>query len=638
MIEKTNTPDKGEVGVMKMLDRITQPNDIKQFEEEQWELLADEIRTFLLHHVSKTGGHLASNLGCVELTMALHLVLDFPKDKIIWDVGHQSYTHKILTGRQDGFTSLRQLDGMSGFPKRIESETDVFETGHSSTSISAAIGMAKAHELRGDKSAIVAVIGDGSFTGGLAYEALNNLGRLKSSCVIILNDNEMSIDENVGGMSSYLTKIRVGQVYNDVKSGVEKGLMNIPGIGEGLAKAVKRGKDSIKGLLVPGMFFEDLGITYIGPIDGHNIGAMVDTFDAAIKLNRPVVVHVKTVKGKGYRYSERYPKHFHGVSPFDLTTGKALVPKSKMTNTDVFGRKMLALGEEYSNLVAITAAMASGTGLEKFANVYGNRFFDVGIAEQHAVTFAAGLASEGLIPVVAVYSSFLQRAYDQILHDVCLQNLHVIFAIDRSGLVGEDGATHQGIFDTAYLSQIPNMTVIAPKNRYELTKSMEYAMQYNGPIAIKYSRGDAFYGLKEQLAPMEQGKSEILFEGNQIALIAVGNMVEVANEAYELLQEKGIEITFVNARFIKPLDEELLLNLVKQHQVVVTLEEHVFQGGYGQAVSAFYMNSGVKDIEVINFAIDDTFVEHGSVAGLREKLGIDALSVVRTIEEKWNKK
>lgn len=620
---------------MELLKRISQPNDIKQFEEDEWGALADEIRTFLLNHVSKTGGHLASNLGCVELTMALHLALNLPKDKIIWDVGHQSYTHKILTGRQDGFDSLRQLDGMSGFPKRVESETDVFETGHSSTSISAAIGMAKAHELQGVKSTIVAVIGDGSFTGGLAYEALNNLARLKSSCMIVLNDNEMSIDENVGGMSSYLTKIRVGQAYNDMKSGVEKGLMNIPGIGEGIARAVKRGKDSIKGLLVPGMFFEDLGITYIGPIDGHDMNQMVDTFESAIKLNRPVVVHVKTKKGKGYRYSERYPQYFHGVTPFNLDTGKPLKEKTKMTNTDVFGRKLLALGEEYPNLVAITAAMASGTGLSKFANVYPKRFFDVGIAEQHAVTFAAGLASEGMIPVVAVYSSFLQRAYDQILHDVCLQNLHVIFAIDRSGLVGEDGATHQGIFDTAYLAQIPNMTILAPKNRYELTKAMEFAVKYNGPIAIKYSRGDAFYGLKEQQELIEHGKSEVLFEGEQIALVAVGNMVEVAASVYDTLKEKGVNITLVNARFIKPLDEELLTDLAKNHHTVITLEEHVLQGGFGQAVSAFYMNSGVKDIDVMNFAIDDSFVEHGSVNALREKLGIDADSIVKAIEGQW---
>ncbi len=619
---------------MELLRKITQSNDIKQFEEEQWEPLADEIRTFLLQHVSKTGGHLASNLGCVELTMALHLVLNLPKDKIIWDVGHQSYTHKLLTGRKEGFQTLRQLDGMSGFPKRIESDTDVFETGHSSTSISAAIGMAKAHELKGEKSTIVAVIGDGSFTGGLAYEALNNLGRLKSSCVIILNDNEMSIDENVGGMSTYLTKIRVGQAYNDMKSGVEKGLMNIPGIGEGIAKAVKRGKDSIKGLLVPGMFFEDLGITYIGPIDGHDIGQMVDTFDSAIKLNRPVVIHVKTKKGKGYRYAERYPKHFHGVAPFDLNTGKPLKQKTKMTNTDVFGRKLLALGEEYPNLVAITAAMSSGTGLEKFANVYPKRFFDVGIAEQHAVTFAAGLASEGMIPVVAVYSSFLQRAYDQILHDVCLQNLHVIFAIDRSGLVGEDGATHQGIFDTAYLSQIPNMTVLAPKNRYELTKAMEFAMEHNGPIAIKYSRGDAFYGLQEYQEPIELGKSEILHEGENVALISVGNMVEIASAVYDELKEKGMHITLVNARFVKPLDELMLQELAKEHRTIMTLEEHVFQGGFGQAVSAFYMKCGLKDVDVVNFAIDDSFVEHGSVTALREKLGLDTETIVKAIEAK----
>ncbi len=618
---------------MELLKRIEGPNDIKQFEGEQLLELADEIRTFLLNNVSKTGGHLASNLGCVELTMALHLVLDFPKDKIIFDVGHQSYTHKILTGRQDDFATLRQLDGMSGFPKRVESETDVFETGHSSTSISAAIGMSKANELQKKEGTVVAVIGDGSFTGGLAYEALNNLARLKKSCLIVLNDNEMSIDENVGGMSSYLTKIRVGQAYNDMKSGVEKGLMNIPGIGHGIAKAVKRGKDSLKGLLVPGMFFEDLGITYIGPIDGHDLGQMIDTFDSAIRLNRPVVVHVKTKKGKGYRYAERYPKHFHGVSPFDLNTGKPLIKKTKMTNTDVFGRKLLALGEAYPNLVAITAAMSSGTGLEKFANVYPKRFFDVGIAEQHAVTFAAGLASEGMIPVVAVYSSFLQRAYDQILHDVCLQNLHVIFAIDRSGLVGEDGATHQGIFDTAYLSQIPNMTVLAPKNRYELTKAMEFACEHNGPIAIKYSRGDAFYGLKDYQEPIEIGKSEVIYSGKDVALIAVGNMVEVASMAYDILKAEGIHITLVNARFIKPLDETLLLDLTKEHTTIITLEEHVYQGGYGQAVSAFYMKNGCKDICVKNVAIEDHFVEHGSVSKLRERLGLDTSSIVTLVEE-----
>lgn len=618
---------------MGLLDNIKEPNDIKQYDAEQWDDLAAEIRSFLLTHVSKTGGHLASNLGCVELTMALHLVLDLPQDKIIWDVGHQSYTHKILTGRQGGFDTLRQLSGMSGFPKRVESETDVFETGHSSTSISAAIGMARANELKGNNSTIVAVIGDGSFTGGLAYEALNNLARLKSSCVIILNDNEMSIDKNVGGVSRYLNKIRVGQVYNGVKSGVEKSLLNIPGIGEGVAKVVKRGKDSIKEFLVPGMFFEDLGITYVGPIDGHNIGTMIDTFESAIKLKRPVVVHVKTKKGKGYRYAEKYPKYFHGVSPFNTKTGKALVKKTKMTNTDVFSRKLLALGEAYPNLVAITAAMASGTGLDKFANVYPDRFFDVGIAEQHAVVFAAGLAKEGMIPVVAVYSSFMQRAYDQILHDVCLQNLHVIFALDRSGLVGEDGATHQGIFDTAYLSHIPNMTVLAPKNRYELTKTMEFAMEYQGPIAIKYSRGDAFYGLREQLEPIEYVKSEKLFSGEKIALLAVGNMVEESYKAYEILAEKGIHITLVNARFLKPLDEEMLRELAKEHETIITVEEQVFQGGFGQAVSAFYMRNHITNLTVKNIAIEDTFVEHGKVGELRKLLKMDAESIVKMVEE-----
>ncbi len=616
---------------MGLLDNINEPNDIKQYDSEQWEPLASEIREFLIDHVSKTGGHLASNLGCVELTMALHLVLNLPDDKIIWDVGHQSYTHKILTGRKDGFDNLRQFGGMSGFPKRAESETDVFDTGHSSTSISAAIGMAKAKELKGEKSAIVAVIGDGSFTGGLTYEALNNLGRLKSSCMIVLNDNDMSIDENVGGMSNYLNKIRVGQAYNEVKSGVEKGLLGIPGIGEPIAKFVKRGKDSIKGLLVPGMFFEDLDITYIGPIDGHDIGQLVDTFTAALKLKRPVVVHVKTIKGKGYRYAEKYPKYFHGIKPFDIETGKVLEKQTKMTNTGVFGRKMLALAEDHPEIVAITAAMASGTGLDKFANAYPKRFYDVGIAEQHAVTFAAGLASEGLIPVVAVYSSFLQRAYDQILHDVCLQKLHVIFAIDRSGIVGEDGATHQGIFDTAYLSGIPNMTIIAPKNRYELTKSLEFAVNYDGPIALKYSRGDAYYGLKEKLAPIEYGKSEMLFEGSHVALIAVGNMVEEAYEVYETLKEEGNEIALVNARFIKPLDTDMLMELATHHDIIVTLEEHVYQGGYGQAVSAFYANKGISHLKIKNIAIDDMFVEHGSVSELRSMLGIDKNGVLDAI-------
>lgn len=621
---------------MGLLENIKEPNDIKQFDDEDWEPLAEEIRSFLIENISKTGGHLASNLGSVELTMALHLVLNLPEDKIIWDVGHQSYTHKLLTGRMNRFSTLRQFGGMSGFPKRKESETDVFETGHSSTSISAAIGMAKANELAGKNNTIVAVIGDGSFTGGLAYEALNNLARLKSSCVIVLNDNEMSIDENVGGMSNYLNKIRIGQTYNEVKSGVEKSLMNIPAVGKKIVKAIKRGKDSIKELLVPGMFFEDLGITYIGPIDGHNISKLIDTIESAIKLNRPVVLHVKTMKGKGYCFAEKYPQHFHGVAPFDIATGKAIDKKTKMNNTDIFGRKMLELGENHNNLVAITAAMSSGTGLLKFAQRFPNRFFDVGIAEQHAVTFAAGLATEGIIPVFAVYSSFLQRAYDQVLHDVCIQNLHVVFCIDRSGLVGQDGETHQGIFDVAYLSHIPNMTLLAPKNRYELTKMLEYAVDFDGPIAIKYSRGEAFYGLREYLAPIRYGKSEVLFVGFKVALIAVGNMVEEAFKVYEYLKEKGIEITLVNARFITPLDEELLLKIYDKHEYLFTYEEHVLKGSYGQAVSAYFMSKELQNIKVKNIGIPDIFVEHGSIKALRESLKIDYFSVAHQIEQIYN--
>ena len=476
---------------MSTLDKIKQPNDIKRLNKSEYPILAQEIRDFLLEHVSRTGGHLASNLGTVELTMALHLVLDFPLDKLIWDVGHQAYTHKLLTGRKDEFEHLRQFGGISGFPKRQESPCDCFDTGHSSTSISAALGYAEAKEILGTDETVVAVIGDGALSGGLAYEALNNMARLKSSMVVVLNDNEMSISENVGGMSRYLNKIRSGQAYNEFKAEVENRILNFPIAGYEIASSVKQAKDSIKHFLVPGMFFEDMGITYIGPIDGHDIQQMVETLVSAIELQRPVVVHVKTVKGKGYRYAEKYPCYFHGVAPFDLKTGKVKAKKDKPDYTDVFGRKILGLAQQNQKLVAITAAMAEGTGLKRFREQYPERFFDVGIAEQHAVTFAAGLASAGMIPVVAVYSSFLQRAYDQILHDVCMQNLHVIFAIDRSGLVGADGMTHQGIFDISYLSEIPNMTILSPKNRYELEAAFDFAMAWDGPTAIRYPRGTA---------------------------------------------------------------------------------------------------------------------------------------------------
>lgn len=611
---------------MSTLDKIKKPNDIKRLDKSEYPILAQEIREFLLEHVSQTGGHLASNLGTVELTMALHLVLDFPYDKLIWDVGHQSYTHKILTGRKEEFNHLREFGGMSGFPKQAESACDCFDTGHSSTSISAALGFAEAKELMGTDESVIAVIGDGALSGGLAYEALNNMARLKSSMVVVLNDNDMSISENVGGMSRYLNKIRAGQKYNDFKAEVEKTILNIPVAGHDIALSVKRSKDSIKHLLVPGMFFEDMGITYIGPIDGHNIQQMVESLVSAIELQRPVVVHVKTQKGKGYRYAEKYPCYFHGIAPFDLKTGKVKQKKEKPTYTDIFGRKMLELAKADQKVIAITAAMAEGTGLKRFREMYPERFFDVGIAEQHAVTFAAGLAAAGMTPVVAVYSSFLQRAYDQILHDVCNQNLHVIFAIDRSGLVGADGSTHQGIFDISYLSEMPNMVILSPKNRYELEQAMEFAYEWEGPIALRYPKETACELWEDKKTPMEFGKSEWLRQGSELAILAVGNMVEEAELACEILEEQGIQASLINARFVKPLDEELLEELIQTHSYICTMEENVYQGGYGEAVGAYLMERQAE-VTFIPIAIGDQFVEHGSIARLRQMLQLDGESV-----------
>ena len=611
---------------MNILDKINKENDIKNIDSEELPRLAEEIREFLVSHVSETGGHLAPNLGCVELTMALHRVLNFPEDKLIWDVGHQSYVHKILTGRKDEMGSLRQFGGMSGFPKTSESPCDAFNTGHSSTSISAALGMACARSIKGTHENIAAVIGDGSFTGGMVYEAMNNMADIKTSCLVVLNDNNMSIDQNVGGMSTYLSKLSVGQQYNDFKGNVEKVLMKIPVAGERLAKGLKKSKDSIKQILVPGMFFEELGVTYIGPIDGHDIETMEATFRKALKLDRPILVHVKTVKGKGYVHAERHPSYFHGVEPFDIRTGHVIKEKKTMSNTGVFARKLIELGRTDDRIVAITAAMGKGTGVSAFAEEFPERAFDVGIDEEHAVTFAAGLAASELVPVVAIYSSFLQRAYDQILHDVCLQNLHVIFAIDRSGLVGADGDTHQGIFDTAFLSHIPNMTVIAPKNRYELTKAMEWAVGYDGPVAIKYSRGDAYYGLSEYNVPFEKGKSEIIHRGRGLAIMAVGNMVQEAEKIYNRYISEGDDVTFVNARFLKPLDTELIDDLSHDHDRIVVIEEGIKRGGYGSAVEEYVEEHGLP-VKVMTCAIDDRFVPQGTVSELRRMLGLDADSI-----------
>ncbi len=626
---------------MDILDSINKENDIKNVDMEDMPALAEEIRGFILGNVSRTGGHLASNLGAVELTMALHLCMDFPADKLIFDVGHQAYTHKILTGRKDDFYKLRQYGGLSGFPKISESDSDAFNTGHSSTSISAALGLVKARELRGTDERVCAVIGDGSMTGGMVYEALDQMSQLESNCVVILNDNEMSISKNVGGLSKSLNKLRVGKTYNDLKSNVESAFLTIPDVGLKMAKGIKRTKDSIRNLLVPGSMFEEMGITYVGPIDGHDIPEMVRIFQDAFALNRPVIVHVKTVKGKGYPIAERYPEHFHGVGPFDIDTGKSVKKKSTLTYTDVFARKLIDIGTREKRLVAITAAMGSGTGIKKFQRRFPDRTFDVGIAEQHAVTFAAGLARGGYIPVVAIYSSFLQRAYDQMLHDVCLQNLHVIFAIDRSGIVGEDGETHQGIYDTAYLRSMPGMTVIAPKGEKELEAALEYAVKLDGPVAIKYSKGGCFVDTDEKSVRFVDGRSEVVnfesvvgsYSGPKVALIGVGDMVETALCVRDRIRDDvGMTPEVINLRFIKPLDVERIRETVEKFDIVAVLEDTIKQGSVGEAVAYEIAETGAS-CRLLHFCIKDEKLTQGSVTKLREVEGIDVDTVYKTISD-----
>lgn len=621
-----------------MLESINKVNDIKNIPSGDYYQLAKEIRSFLIKNISETGGHLGSNLGCVELTMALHLALDLERDKIVFDVGHQSYTHKILTGRKEQFKTLRKYGGMSGFPKIHEDSADIFGTGHSSTSISAALGLAAARDICGTNETVVAVIGDGALSGGMAYEALNNMAHMNKNFIVILNDNKMSISAPVGGMSKYLSHMRLGQPYNELKSSVEKALLSIPKIGEGVAKTVKRSKDTIKQLLVPGMLFEEMGITYAGPIDGHDIKLLIQTITDAKLLDGPILIHVKTQKGRGYKYAEHYPEKFHGVDPFDIKTGKPLFPKTKATYTDIFAKALVDLGKEKQEIVAVTAAMPVGTGLDKFMKEFPKRCFDVGIAEAHAVTFAAGLAAGGLKPVVAVYSSFMQRAYDQILHDVCIQNLPVVFALDRSGLVGADGETHQGVFDISFLSNIPNMTIIAPKNGYELKDMLKYAISFNGPIAIKYPRGTAFAGLKEYRQPIEQGKSEPIYEVDQgdVCLLAVGSMMQEGYKVYESLSKMGFRVSLINIRFIKPMDIELIKRMAKAHKLLVTLEENMEQGGYGQMVGA-YLKKQKLNAGLLTVAIPDRFVCHGSVEQLRELLRMDAASIVQRIASQLKK-
>ena len=611
------------------LDRINEANDIKKIEPEAYDALASEIRSFIIESVSEHGGHLASNLGVVELTMALHLCMDFPNDKLIWDVGHQAYTHKLLTGRKEDFSGLRTFGGMSGFPKHKESPCDAFDTGHSSTSISAALGYARARDLKGEDRTVVAVIGDGSLTGGMAYEALNNVSHLKSNMIIVLNDNKMSISENVGGLSKHLTALRTRESYMDFKMDVEKKLKQIPHVGDSVARSVKKSKDSIRQLFVKGGFFEDFGIKYIGPIDGHDIKEMVRVLNALKRLNEPVIMHVVTQKGRGYVPAEQNPSAFHGVGSFDIATGESLASKS-LTYTSVFSKTICRLGKAHPDVVTICAAMPDGTGLTAFKKHFPGRFFDVGIAEQHAVTFAAGLAAGGMHPFVAVYSSFLQRAYDQIIHDVCIQNLPVVFCVDRAGLVGADGETHQGIFDLSYLSMIPNMTVCAPKNKYELYDMLYFAYQYHGPIAIRYPRGSAYEGFKNMRPPIEYGKSELMFEGEKIALVAVGSMVQTAVQVREKLLDKGINATVVNARFVCPLDTECLDRLSRDHQWIVTMEENVLKGGFGEACGD-YLLAKHEDVRLIHVGVPDVYVEHGGVDQLKKTLHMDADSIVERI-------
>lgn len=613
-----------------LLENIEQSSDIKKLKEEDYPILAKEIRQFLLEKISKTGGHLASNLGVVELTMALHLAFDLPKDKIVWDVGHQAYTHKLLSGRRDGFNDLRQFGGMSGFPKRKESPYDAFDTGHSSTSISAGLGIAQARDILGEDYSVISVIGDGALTGGMAYEALNNAAQMKKNFIIILNDNEMSISPNVGGISKYLGSVRTREGYTELKKGVENALNAIPGVGKSIATGVSMIKNSIKQFFVPGMLFEDMGITYLGPVDGHDVNAMVHVLKEAKRLHKAVLVHVITKKGKGYGPAEKNPSRFHGVDAFDVVTGRSLKEKLYPSYTDVFSEKMCELAGKNPKIVALTAAMADGTGLAKFSQTYPKRFFDVGIAEGHEVTSAAGMASAGLKPVVAVYSSFLQRGYDQVLHDVCIQELPVLFAIDRAGLVGSDGETHQGIFDVSFLSLVPGMSIMAPKNLWELESMLEFGVNFDGPLAIRYPRGQAYRGLEEFLAPIEYGKAEMLYEEKDIALFALGSMVSTGEHVREKLKNKGYSCTLVNARFVKPFDVDMIDHLCQTHKLIVTMEENVLRGGMGMYITK-YIHDRYPEIRIIQVALPDAYVEHGNVTVLREMLGIDSDSVIRQI-------
>ncbi|WP_307761124.1 1-deoxy-D-xylulose-5-phosphate synthase [uncultured Phascolarctobacterium sp.] len=616
-----------------LLQKINSPADLKMLTLEEIKLLAGEIRQLIIDVVSKNGGHLAPNLGVVELTLALHKVFTTPKDKIIWDVGHQSYIHKILTGRKEIFPTLRQYHGMSGFPKRKESEHDAFGTGHSSTSISAALGMAVARDLKGEDNNVIAVIGDGSMTGGMAFEALNNAGDLHKKMIVILNDNEMSISKNVGAMSQYLCDLRTGETYNKIKRDVEGWLKGLD-FGSDVLSAIERLKGSVKYLMVPSSVFEELGFKYLGPIDGHDLNKLLEVLEAAKHVNGPVLVHVITKKGKGYEPAETSPNKFHGTGPFEIATGKKISdPAAPIAYTEMFGKTLTELAAENEKIVAITAAMPDGTGLNKFAEQYPQRFFDVGIAEQHAVTAAAGMAAEGLKPVVAVYSTFLQRAYDSVLHDICMQNLPVTLCLDRAGIVGDDGYTHHGVFDYAYLRSMPQMTIMAPKDENELRHMLNTALSFDGPITIRYPRGSGVgVDCSEALQQLSIGKGEVLREGEGVCLLAIGSMVAVALQAVDVLAEQGIKAGVINLRFAKPLDEELLVQAAKKYSKLVTLEEGVVAGGVGSAVLELLNNKGLlQTTQVLNLGIPDEFVPHGDKKYLFRDIGLDLDSITAKI-------
>ncbi|MDK2986399.1 MAG: 1-deoxy-D-xylulose-5-phosphate synthase [Clostridia bacterium] len=625
---------------MSILENINGPEDLRDLNVEQLINLSGELREKLINTVAKTGGHLAPSLGVVELTLGVHYCFNSPQDKIIWDVGHQAYVHKILTGRKDEFETLRQYKGLSGFPKIKESEHDAFSTGHSSTSISAGLGMALARDQLRKEFEVVSIIGDGALTGGMAFEALNYAGHLGVDLKVIVNDNEMSISNNVGAMSSYLTRIRTDPMYYKGKEELETLLKRLPAIGSRVVKVADRIKDSFKYLVVPGMIFEELGFTHLGPIDGHNISSVISVLKRAKSTKGPVLIHVITKKGKGYQPAEENPDKFHGISPFNVENGKSLKKRSKYTYTEVFGNTITRLANNIDNLVAITAAMPSGTGLNIFREKFPKRFYDVGIAEQNAVTTAAGMATQGLKPVVAIYSTFLQRAYDQIIHDVCMQNLPVIFAIDRAGIVGADGETHQGLFDITFLRSIPNMTLLAPKDENELQHMLYTACHYEeGPIAVRYPRGEGIgVPLDSQLEMVPKGKAEIMKEGNQVTLLACGPIVYTALEAADELQKEGIEAAVINARYLKPLDEELILSFAKNTKCLVTVEEHLLAGGFGSSVLELLSQKGIDDVIVRSVGINDVFVEHGKPDQLREEHGITMENIIKKTKEALNSK